>query len=141
MPDDPFFADQFRAAAPPVRVRPHNRPPRHVAGQKFLKGPIPWAWLVTAIALPGRALAVGLVVWFEAGCKKSQTVSVTLSRLGRAGLAEGVARRGLRALERAGLIAIGRPRGRGLQVTILGGPGLSGAKKPEPASLERPRPA
>jgi hypothetical protein len=140
VPDAPFFADQFRAAGPPVRVRPPSRPPRHVAGEKFLKGPIPWAWLATAIALPGRALAVGLVVWFEAGCKNSRTVSVTLPRFGRAGLPEGVARRGLKALEGAGLIAIDRPRGRGLRVTILAGPRPPDGEKPESASLERPRP-
>jgi hypothetical protein len=96
-----------------------------------LKGPIPWDWLVAAMALPGRALAVGLVVWFEAGCKTRRTVSVSLARLGRAGLSEGAARRGLRLLERARLISIAYPPGRGLVVTILEGPRTTACGTPK----------
>jgi hypothetical protein len=132
------FADQFRAAESPVRIRPPIRPPRHVPGEKFLKGPIPWRWLVAAMALPGRALAAGLVLWFEAGCKNSRRVSITLPRFGRDGLSEGVARRGLNALEGAGLVAIDRPRGRGLRVTLLDGPSPSSGKSLDPTSVERP---
>jgi hypothetical protein len=30
---------------------------------RFLKGPVPWPWIVAAAALPGSALIVGLSLW------------------------------------------------------------------------------
>lgn len=76
------------------------------------------AWLEPAIVLPGRALAVGLLIWFEAGCARGDTVDVTYARLGRRGLPARTARRGLRALEAAGLVTVERRAGRALRVTI-----------------------
>jgi hypothetical protein len=57
--DEAFDPDEFRISAPfpaPVK-RPRPRP---TAGGKFLKGPIPMAWIEAALVLPGRALAVGV---------------------------------------------------------------------------------
>jgi hypothetical protein len=114
---DPFDPDGLRISAPlsaPVNC-PRLRPP---AGGKFLKGPIPMAWIETALTLPGRALAVGVLLWFEAGCARTDAVDITYARLGRRGLPESTARRGLRALESAGLVCIERRAGRALRVTI-----------------------
>lgn len=127
---DPF--DPATLALPrtrPPAARPAavaDRPPRQPCvppGQLFLRGPVPWAWLAAAAALPGQALAVGLAVWHRRGCENSPTVKVSLRRLGQLlGVSEPVARRGLRALEAAGLVAADRRPGRAARVTLLAAP-------------------
>jgi hypothetical protein len=118
--DPPFDVESYRlppsATAPP---RPSKRPPRHQAGEPFLRGPIPWAWLDRAGRQTGRALAVGLVLWQRSGVTGNRTVRLCQSSLSDLGLNEATTRRGLRALEAAGLVAIQRLPGRGLDVTIL----------------------
>jgi len=93
--------------------------PRHRQGDYFLKGPIPWAWLSAAMALPGKALHVGLNLWLLAGMCKSATVSLSLSSCERFGVSRYAARRGLKKLMQAGLVAAELTRGRKARVTIL----------------------
>ena len=62
-----------------LAARPSN-PPRHRQGEAFLKGPIPMAWLALAARLPGRALHMGLVLWYWAGITKRRVVAPSLSR-------------------------------------------------------------
>jgi hypothetical protein len=114
-------ADPFVPAGltfPHGPVPPPRRPPRHRPGEKFLKGPIPWRWVEAAAVLPGKALAVGLAVWREAGCAKARTVTVTLARLSRPGWSADTTRRAVQALERAGLVAVERLPGHALRVTL-----------------------
>jgi hypothetical protein len=94
------------------------KPPRSCR-RDFLKGPIPWSWLVRAMALPGAALAVALILWREAGIVKRLTVAAGHSRNRRCGILPDAGRRALRNLEKAGLVSIARKPGRGLEVTIL----------------------
>jgi hypothetical protein len=101
---------------PPISGSP--RPPRQRLREPFLKGPIPWAWLDRAGQLPGKALATGLVVWRQAGLRRAKTIHLCLAQLCELGLNEDSARRGIRALERARLISVGRRPGRGLDITI-----------------------
>jgi hypothetical protein len=89
-------------------------------GQSFLKGPIPWVWLSRAAQCPGRALHVALMFWFQAGLlKKTADVPLSLSRLRNLGTSRFAAARGLAALEKAGLVAVIRHRGRKPVVTLL----------------------
>lgn len=111
---DPF--DLSKLPACPVPVRARKRPPRHRPGEKFLKGPIPWRWVETAARLPGKALAVGLAAWREAGCRACATVPLNLSRLA---VPRKTAQRGLCALARAGLVSVDRRKGRPPLVTLL----------------------
>lgn len=97
--------------------RPSQRPPRPASGQRFLKGPVPWDWILKAAELPGKALFLSMVLWHEVGWRRRRTFKVCLSRV--PGLSEYAARRALRRLESANLVAIGRKPGRGLEVTIL----------------------
>ena len=97
---------------------PRKRPPRHRQGEPFLKGPIPWPWLVQAARLPGRRMAVALLLWREAGCRKSRTVRFRLGQAGELGMAPDTARRALRNLERAGLVTVQRKPGQALEVTL-----------------------
>jgi predicted ArsR family transcriptional regulator len=65
-------------------------------------------------------LAVALAVWFEAGLRKSNRVALSLSGLGaELGVRRDAARRGLAALEEAGLVGVERQAGRKPVVTIL----------------------
>ena len=104
---------------PVPALPPSTRPPRHKPGAEFLKGPIPWAWIKRAASLRGRSLAVGLAIWFEAGCRKTDTVKMSLARLQRLGISEGSARRGLNSLKAANLVSVVSLPGRAAEVTLL----------------------
>ena len=101
---------------------PHSkrkRPPSPSRGQKFLKGPIPLTWLQEAARLPGKALHVGIALWFRSGLTRSSEISLSLSSLNEFGIGRFSAMRGLRALEKAKLVSVGRRIGRPSLVTLL----------------------
>src|SRR6266567_8121172 len=81
-----------------------TKPPRPRAGDRFLKGPVPMNWLERAAQQPGKALHVGIILWFFAGLKRSAEVRLSLSRLSAFGLDRHAASRGLRSLEAVGLV-------------------------------------
>jgi hypothetical protein len=119
---DPFDPEALRlpgATLGTPRPQPPKRPPRHQPGEAFLKGPIPWPWLTLAALLPGKALQVALLLWREAGCRKSRTVAFCLSHGRELGIGKDTARRALRRLAEAGLVSVHRLPGRGLKVTLL----------------------
>jgi hypothetical protein len=123
MPDVFDDLDRLRLPegwVPPPRPR-KVPPPRHKPGARFLKGPVPWAWLRTAIRLHrrGRALDLGLLLWLEAGLTRSRVVRVNLSRLGDLGISLESASRALRNLELAGLVSVARRPGRQSEITLL----------------------
>lgn len=113
--------ESFRAENASQR-RPAKRTPRHKFGEWFVKGPIPGTWLSKAARLPGGSLHVGLALWFLAGLGKANTVVPTWAVLDRFGVSPSSGRRGLTALERAGLVSVERHRGRCPRVTILEAP-------------------
>jgi hypothetical protein len=121
---DPFEdIERLRKAVPaPIRaarVRQLKPRTRTVAG--FLKGPIPWPWLMRAAQLPGQAFKVGVAIWHLAGLKKKHTVALSLTSLyEELAVHRDAARRGLSALEAAGLVSVQRHAGRKPIVTILG---------------------
>jgi hypothetical protein len=98
---------------------PSKKPPRHKAGEKFLRGPIPWNWLAQAARLPGKASQVAITVWFLAGIKDRRTVALSGSVLEDLGVDRFAKYRGLEALEKAGLVSVSRHPGRNPMVTIL----------------------
>jgi hypothetical protein len=98
--------DQIRAATE-RKVRPYL-------------GRADWPWLLVAMNLPGRALAVGLAAWHLRNLTRSTAVALNLSRMP---FDRWAAARGLRALEGAGLVAVDRHRGRKPLVTILSASG------------------
>jgi hypothetical protein len=98
--------------------RTPKRPPRHRPGEAFLKGPVPWCWLTAAARLPGKALQVSLLLWKEAGCRKSRCVPFCLAHGAALNVSAPAARRALRRLEAAGLVRVEQVPGRALQVTL-----------------------
>jgi hypothetical protein len=116
--NDDLDLQSFSAGNGPIAVPPSPRPPRHQSGQAFLKGPIPWDWLVQAGQLPGQALQVGLVLWREAGCLNRHNVPFRLSLAIQFGMHQDTARRGLHTLEKAGLVSTRTIPGCHLEVTL-----------------------
>src|SRR5947207_3659007 len=57
-------------------------PPRRTAAKlanirsRFLKGPVPWGWIIRASELPGKALIVGLCLWRLSGAMGKRTVTL-----------------------------------------------------------------
>jgi len=105
-----------------------NPPPskkRHRSDQPFLRGPIPLAWLARAHDAGGSALAAGLMLWFLRGVSgKTGPVKVGAAVRHRLGLSRDQTRRGLAALEAAGLVArVKKGRGHCAVVEIVEGPG------------------
>lgn len=87
--------------------------------KKFIKGPIPMDWISRANALPGKAGAVGLALWFLAGVQKSQTVKLTGEVEKIAGCGRKAVYAGLAALEGAGLVSVERRKGARASIAIL----------------------
>lgn len=94
--------------------------PRHKAGEKFLKGPIPWNWITKASRLPGRTLHVAIAIWLLAGLSRKRTVRMSNAVLTALGVDRFAGYRGLASLEEAGLVAVERRFGCNSIVTILG---------------------
>ena len=97
----------------------NKKPPRHKPGEKFLRGPIPWDWLCRAAHQPGKALHVAIAIWFLAGIKDNRKLVLSNAVPRMLGVNRHAKSRGLKALERAGLVVVERQRGRSPLVTIL----------------------
>jgi hypothetical protein len=84
----------------------------------FLKGPVPWPWIVAAAALPGKALVVGLCLWRLAGATKNRTIVLGNADLAPFGVDRAAKARALAALEGAGLVTVAREPNRFPAVTL-----------------------
>lgn len=118
---DPFDLNAFRLSGS-SQISTAQRPkkiPRHRPGETFLKGPIPWNWLATAGSLRGKALHVALVLWREAGCRKSPTIRFRISQIADFNFHRDTAHRGLQALKSAKLVNVRHYPGQCLEVTLL----------------------
>src|SRR5262245_35351565 len=86
---------------------------------RYLKGPIPWDWVVRASMLLGKALTVGLCLWRISGATKSKTVVLANHELEPFGIGRSTKSRALAELEGAGLIRTERRPGRWSEITLL----------------------
>jgi hypothetical protein len=93
--------------------------PRHKKGVHFLKGPVLLNWLAQAARCRGKALHVAIILCYRAGLLKSDTIKVPGWTAKKFGLDRHAKTRGLKALERAGLVSITRRQGCSPQVTLL----------------------
>ena len=98
------------------------KPPRHQKKDKFLAGPIPMDWLIQAGRLKGKALHIGLLLWFEAGINKTAEVTLRQSLAREFRCHEDTVLRAVRELEKAGLVSISNLPGHSLHVTLLDAP-------------------
>jgi len=117
-----FDVDRLRldpSLIPTPLARSVRSVPRHQPGERFLRGPVPWAWLEAAARQPGKGLHVGVVLWQLVGMKRSACVTLNLSRLGTLGVSRYAASRGLKALRAARLVRFEKRPGRTTRVTVL----------------------
>ena len=81
--------------------------------------PVPLGWFDRACVLPGKALAVGLILWRLATMRHTDTVTLTQAALKQHGLGRWVKYDALRSLECAGLISVRRLTRKNPEVTLL----------------------
>jgi hypothetical protein len=133
---DSFNLELFRAPSGyRWAVANRLRPPRHRAGEPFLKGPIPFAWVASACRLDRAGLRVVLLARFlndrfRRGRDDRWTIDMMAKGLGSS---DETIRRGLAAAERAGLIAVARSPVRRIvaaDVTVLDPGGETAGRRP-----------
>jgi len=95
----------------PGRDRPATR--------QFIKGPLPVPWFERAAGLAGKALHIGLALWWVSGLCRAATFSFKRSAATAFGVSPDATYDALSRLEQAGLIRVARHRGRSPVVTIL----------------------
>jgi hypothetical protein len=102
----------------PTLRRPSKRTKRL---QPFLRGPIPLEWLRKTLPLPKPAIYVGLTLWHFRGFLGSpSSLRIDSNFRKRLGISADQARRGVRALQSAGLVEVQRQgRGRCLVVQLV----------------------
>jgi hypothetical protein len=86
---------------------------------RFLKGPIPMAWLAKAAKLPGHALHVALAIRHQSDLEGNTTVALRNKHCKVFGVDRDTKRRGLAALEATGLVLVNRKPRRNPIVTIV----------------------
>jgi hypothetical protein len=87
----------------------------------FLKGPIPIHWLASAKKASPTALSVSLYLWHLSGLTKKKTFKATNRTLPMWRLDRYAKYRGLKELEKSGLIKVKRQNKNSPEVTILNG--------------------
>jgi len=100
-----------------------KKAPRHKSGEPFLRGPIPMNWLAAASKASGHGSGLGIAValWYLSGLNlQAKTVKLSGSVLRQMGIERHAGYRGLKTLEKAGLVSVERHSGRLPMVTILG---------------------
>lgn len=111
-----------------IRLKPGDVPTEKAVGpprtskvplKRFLKGPIPIDWLSKAAMLPGRALHVGVALWYLSGMEKSYTVKLSSKTAGLFGVDRFAKARALDAMEQAGLVRVERGKGKAPTITII----------------------
>jgi hypothetical protein len=98
--------------------KPKGKAPRHKKGEKFLKGPVPWDWIVKAANLSGSALKVTYAVWFLSGMKNTDTIKLSNSILKELGVSRRSKYRALKTMEEVGLISVSNKTGSSPDITI-----------------------
>ena len=108
--------DDITRAKSATSVRHRRRPA--IKG-KYVRGPIPVAWLCRAGQLRGAALLVGLALWYLCGLRKTNTFIVSNVMMESWGVRRDAKSRGLQKLAAAGLIKVERRGKRSPQVTLV----------------------
>src|ERR1043166_1065444 len=85
----------------------------------FIKGPIPLNWVFKAGKLPGKALAIGMLLHFESGLNRSKIVRFRPQLAGRFGFHRDTAKRAIRQLQKAKLIQVTHTPGQCLTIELV----------------------
>jgi DNA-binding transcriptional ArsR family regulator len=101
---------------------------RKTAGEPFLKGPILLRQLTAACQLPGRALALLLLVHHRTDIEGKAWITLPGHLLASWGIDRDANRRALRQLEGAGLVRLDRRKGYRTRVRLLPMPKKRGSE-------------
>ena len=77
------------------------------------------AWLNEAAKLPGKAINLGIAIWWLNGMAKTKTVKLTGKALDYVNISRGAASDALKRLEESGLVRVQRPPGQRPIVEII----------------------
>lgn len=87
---------------------------------RFVRGPLPWDWLVAAGSLPGKGLQVAVSIWLQVGMKGVDEVLISMSMIAREfNIDRATAGRALAALEQRGLVEVRRRPGAKALVRVI----------------------
>lgn len=92
--------------------------PRHGDGERFIRGPIPLAWMKLAAKCGNRSEAVALLLWYSAGFQRSNPVKLSKTILDELGVHTKTAKRVLLRMAEFGLVDVVFRRGRSPVVTL-----------------------
>ena len=107
------------ADIPTKIVTPGTAPATKIAKVYFLRGPIPLPWLQRAASLPGKAYALGTILWWFKGMNPTKPIKVTTKSLKNFSVSEDAYRDGLKRLEEAGLVSVTRNKGQRALIEII----------------------
>ena len=117
----------------PVRRVKRNPAPgkweEAIAKPLFIRGPIPLPWVEQAAQLPGKALALGIGLWWLHGMARNAEVKLTKRLLQTFNVSRDAAADGLSRLEKVGLVQVKRAPGKRPSVRIVKEPQPNGALK------------
>jgi len=116
-----FDLDNFRIKEPLYRVPPTKTKSKTKRGSELGEwyiAHIPGPWIAEAAKLPGHALHVALAIMYVRGMERGKEVTLTRYHFDKLGTERGPALRGLKALQKAGLIQYTK-RGHQYKVTLL----------------------
>ena len=102
-----------------TRRTPRPQPARQRQIAPFVKGPIPLHWVAHAARLSGKAMQVGVMLWYRCGLTQSLTTTLPTALLQLFDIDRHAVYRALTQLENAGLITVSRYIGRKPIVTIV----------------------
>ena len=107
------------------RIPERNITPGRVYQKKrahFLKGPVPMPWLISAANLPGKALHIGIALWFWSGIKKTKTFILPKNAIRDLGVSRQTCYAQLKVMEKAGLLSIESRKGKKSKITLFPDP-------------------
>ena len=114
----PINQTSLSAALEGVNKSNKKKVPRHRKGERFLKGPIPWSWIVEASNISGGAMKVSLAIWLLAGIKNADKIKLSNGVLEELGISRPTKYRAIKAMEHAGLISVSQHSGNSPEITI-----------------------
>ena len=89
------------------------------AKKRFVKGPIPLEWITAAAQLPGKAINVGIALWWLAGMSTTGILKLTRQSQLALNISKDAERDGLRRLQQAGLIELTARPGQRHSIRII----------------------
>ena len=87
-------------------------------GERFLKGPIPLRDIAAAALLPGKSLALFLVVHHQIALTGKPFITLPAALLRDFGISRSTKARCLKALENANVVSVTRSRGRAAKIKL-----------------------